>query len=66
MWLHYNICSRAGLILFRKHAAKYIAGLPNEPDGSAALTTRLRVPLLTANTVDEFDRIMGETVGVVA
>lgn len=42
---------RAGLVLFRKHAAKYIHGLPNEAE--------LRVPLLTANTVDEFDAIIG-------
>jgi nifR3 family TIM-barrel protein len=43
-----------GLVLFRKHAARYIAGLPNE--------TELRVPLLTATTVEEFDRIMNGTV----
>ena len=42
-----------GLVLFRKLAARYIAGLPNEAE--------LRVPLLTANTVEEFDRIMAET-----
>lgn len=42
-----------GLVLFRKHAARYIAGLPNESE--------LRVPLLTANTVEEFDRIIEET-----
>ncbi|MGQ0600977.1 MAG: tRNA dihydrouridine synthase [Anaerolineales bacterium] len=42
-----------GLVLFRKHAARYIAGLPNEAE--------LRVPLLTANTVEEFDRIIEET-----
>jgi nifR3 family TIM-barrel protein len=40
-----------GLVLFRKHAARYIAGLPNEAE--------LRVPLLTANTVEEFDQIIG-------
>ena len=43
---------RLGLILFRKHAAKYIRGLPAE------LT--LRVPLLTAASVDEFDRLLDE------
>jgi len=56
--LNLEFYGRAGLVLFRKHAAKYIAGLPNEPE--------LRVPLLTATTVDEFDRIMGETLAVVA
>ncbi|MCA1553833.1 MAG: tRNA dihydrouridine synthase DusB, partial [Chloroflexi bacterium] len=38
-----------GLILFRKHAARYIAGLPAEAE--------LRVPLLTATTVEEFTRL---------
>lgn len=39
-----------GLVLFRKHAARYIAGLPNEAE--------LRAPLLTANAVEEFDQII--------
>lgn len=42
-----------GLILFRKHAAKYILGLPDEGT--------LRIPLLTCATVDEFDRLVDET-----
>ena len=41
-----------GLILFRKHAARYIHGLAGE--------ATLRVPLLTANSVAEFDRLVGE------
>ncbi len=41
-----------GLILFRKHAAKYIQGLPGE--------AALRTPLLTCNTVEEFDRLVDE------
>jgi tRNA-dihydrouridine synthase len=41
----------AGLILFRKHAAKYIHGLPGE--------AQLRIPLLTAATVNEFDSLIG-------
>ena len=41
---------RVGLVLFRKHAAKYIHGLPGEQE--------LRVPLLTADTVEEFDRLL--------
>ena len=36
-----------GLVLFRKHAARYIRGLPGE--------ARLRVPLLTAGSLAEFD-----------
>jgi nifR3 family TIM-barrel protein len=39
-----------GLVLFRKHAAKYLHGLPNEDF--------LRLPLLMANTVEEFDQII--------
>lgn len=39
-----------GLILFRKHAAKYILHLPN--------ADALRVPLLTSTSVEEFDRLM--------
>jgi len=38
---------QTGLLLFRKHAAKYIRGLPGED--------LLREPLLTANTVAEFE-----------
>src|SRR5204862_515856 len=38
-----------GIILFRKHAARYIAGLSGEAE--------LRVPLLTSNTVAEFTRL---------
>jgi nifR3 family TIM-barrel protein len=38
-----------GLILFRKHAARYIAGLPGEAE--------LRVPLLTSGSVAEFTRL---------
>jgi nifR3 family TIM-barrel protein len=40
----------AGLVLFRKHAAKYIQGLPGED--------KLRLPLLTCQTVEEFDRLI--------
>jgi tRNA-dihydrouridine synthase len=40
----------AGLILFRKHAARYIHGLPGEEI--------LRVPLLTCATVEEFDQVI--------
>lgn len=42
---------RGGLILFRKHAVKYINGLY----GAA----QLRVPLLTAESVAEFDDLLG-------
>ncbi len=41
-----------GLILFRKHAARYIQGIP----GAAVL----RVPLLTSTSVDQFDQLVGE------
>jgi len=41
-----------GLILFRKHAARYIAGMSGEAE--------LRVPLLTSNTVAEFTRLTDE------
>lgn len=41
---------RFGLVLFRKHAAKYIHGLADED--------RLRVPLLTARSVAEFDEVL--------
>ena len=40
-----------GLVLFRKHAVKYIHGLPGEK--------ALRVPLLTAQSVQEFDDLLG-------
>src|SRR5581483_604670 len=43
---------RRGLILFRKHAVKYIQGLPGE--------SLLRVPLLTAETVAQFDDLVNE------
>jgi nifR3 family TIM-barrel protein len=43
---------RGGLILFRKHAVKYINGLY----GAA----QLRVPLLTAESAQEFDDLLGE------
>ncbi len=42
---------RFGLVLFRKHAARYILGLPD--------VERLRVPLLTARSVAEFDASVG-------
>jgi tRNA-dihydrouridine synthase B len=46
-----------GLILFRKHAARYIAGLPGEAE--------LRVPLLTSESVEQFicltDMLLEET-----
>lgn len=45
---------RFGLVLFRKHAARYIQGLADEE--------RLRVPLLTARTVAEFDEVMDSAV----
>ncbi len=41
-----------GLVLFRKHAARYIQGLPGE--------AALRVPLLTCTTVAEFARLTDE------
>lgn len=43
---------KMGLVLFRKHAARYIHGLPDED--------RLRVPLLTAASVQEFDDLVGQ------
>jgi nifR3 family TIM-barrel protein len=39
-----------GLILFRKHAAKYIQGLPGEE--------MLRIPLLTCARVEDFDNLI--------
>jgi nifR3 family TIM-barrel protein len=44
--------TRIGLILFRKHAARYLHGLPGED--------RLRLPLLTCGTVDEVRRLLDE------
>jgi tRNA-dihydrouridine synthase len=44
---------RVGLVLFRKHAARYIQGLPGED--------LLRVPLLTCTTVPEFDSLVEQT-----
>ena len=43
---------QTGLVLFRKHAARYIQGLPGE--------ALLREPLLTANSVAEFDARVDE------
>src|SRR5258707_10816227 len=43
---------QTGLLLFRKHAARYIQGLPGE--------ALLREPLLTASSVAEFDDRMDE------
>ena len=43
---------QTGLLLFRKHAARYIQGLPGE--------ALLREPLLTANSVAEFDARIDE------
>jgi nifR3 family TIM-barrel protein len=45
-----------GLVLFRKHAAKYIHNLPGE--------AQLRIPLLTCTTVAEFDRLLAEALTV--
>ncbi len=39
-----------GLILFRKHACRYIHGLPGEK--------RLHLPILTCKTVEEFDQLV--------
>ncbi len=43
---------RGGLILFRKHVAKYIQGSKSEPS--------LRIPLLTAEKVEDFVRILAD------
>lgn len=43
---------RSGLIQFRKHAVKYINGLYG--------ATHLRVPMLTAESVQEFDDLLGQ------
>jgi len=50
--------TQAGLILFRKHAAKYIQSLPWEE--------ALRIPLLTCSTVEEFDTIVAGSWSLVA
>ncbi len=42
-----------GLILFRKHVAKYIQDVPGEPE--------IRIPLLTCTSVEEFERLLGST-----
>lgn len=42
--------THAGLLYFRKHAKKYISGLPCEE--------QLRIPLLTCTSADEFDRLV--------
>jgi tRNA-dihydrouridine synthase B len=42
--------ARLGLLLFRKHAVKYILGLPGEQ--------LLRVPLLTAESLEQFDALL--------
>jgi tRNA-dihydrouridine synthase B len=49
---------QTGLLLFRKHAARYIQGLPGE--------ALLREPLLTADTVAEFDAQLDQLLGPVA
>ncbi len=41
-----------GLILFRKHASRYIQGLPGEK--------KLHLPILTCNTVEEFDQLVNK------
>lgn len=41
---------KVGLVLFRKHAAKYLQGLPHEAE--------LRVPLLTCTTVADFEQLL--------
>ncbi len=41
---------RIGLVLFRKHAARYLHGLPGEAE--------IRLPLLTCTTVDDVQRLM--------
>ncbi|MBI5301156.1 MAG: tRNA dihydrouridine synthase DusB [Chloroflexi bacterium] len=43
---------RVGLILFRKHASRYIAGLYGAAE--------MRFRLLTCNNIEEFDRMVGE------
>ena len=42
--------AQVGLVLFRKHAAKYILHLPN--------ADALRIPLLTSTSVEEFDQLI--------
>jgi tRNA-dihydrouridine synthase len=46
---------QTGLLLFRKHSSKYILGLP---EGEA-----LRIPILTCNTVAEFDELLAAALG---
>ncbi len=41
---------RIGLILFRKHAARYLHGLPGEAE--------IRLPLLTCTTINDVHRLM--------
>jgi nifR3 family TIM-barrel protein len=43
---------RIGLVLFRKHAARYLHSLPGERD--------LRLPLLTCTTIPEVERLLDE------
>jgi nifR3 family TIM-barrel protein len=45
-----------GLILFRKHAARYVQGVPGEAS--------LRLPLLTCSNVEDFDRHLWQASGV--
>jgi nifR3 family TIM-barrel protein len=49
---------QTGLLLFRKHAAKYIQSMPGEAE--------LRIPLLTCTSVAEFDRLVGLSGGSAA
>jgi tRNA-dihydrouridine synthase len=44
--------ARLGLVLFRKHAVKYIQGLPGE--------RALRVPLLNASSLADFDELLAQ------
>jgi tRNA-dihydrouridine synthase B len=46
---------QTGLLLFRKHSAKYIQGLPGEE--------ALRIPLLTCSSVAEFDELLAAALG---
>ena len=47
---------QTGLLLFRKHSAKYLLGLPGEET--------LRIPLLTCNSVAEFDALLSQAGGL--
>ncbi|MCC7361798.1 MAG: tRNA dihydrouridine synthase DusB [Anaerolineales bacterium] len=49
---------QTGLLLFRKHSAKYLRGLPGEE--------ALRIPLLTCASVAEFDDLLGQATGAAA